>query len=84
MLGRALAQTGLSAVVGQSVRSIRSRSVQLEDGQELLADLVVVAAGVRPEVSLAREAGIETRRGILVDDEMATSAPGRLGRRRVC
>ncbi len=76
MLGRALAQTGLSALVGQSVRSIRSRSVQLEDGQELLADLVVVAAGVRPEVSLAREAGIETRRGILVDDEMATSAPG--------
>lgn len=76
MLGRALAQTGLTALVGQSVRSIRSRSVHLHDGRQLLADLVVVAAGVRPEVSLAREAGIETRRGIIVDDEMATSAPG--------
>ncbi len=76
MLERALARTGVGALVGRSVRSVEARSVQLDDGQQVAADLVVIAAGIRPEVSLAREAGIETRRGIVVDDEMATSAPG--------
>ncbi len=76
MLERALARTGVGVLVGRSVRSVEARSVQLDDGQELAADLVVIAAGIRPEVSLAREAGIATRRGIVVDDEMATSAPG--------
>ncbi len=76
MLERALARRGLRALVGRSVRSIEPRSVRLDDGRELAADLVVVAAGIRPEVSLARKAGIDTGRGILVDDEMATSAPG--------
>jgi ferredoxin-nitrate reductase len=37
--------------------------------------VIVVAAGVRPEVSLAVQAGIEVGRGVLVDDEMRTSAP---------
>ncbi len=76
MLERALARTGVGALVGRSVRSVEARSVQLDDGEEVAADLVVIAAGIRPEVSLAREAGIATRRGIVVDDEMATSAPG--------
>ena len=54
----------------------RVERVVLADGEELPADLVVVAAGVRPEVDLARTAGLEVERGILVDDELRTSAPG--------
>ncbi len=54
----------------------RVERLVLADGEELAADLVVIAAGVRPEVDLARTAGLEVERGILVDDELRTSAPG--------
>jgi ferredoxin-nitrate reductase len=48
----------------------------LTDGTRLPADLVVVAAGVVPEVELARRAGLEVQRAITVDDELRTSHPG--------
>ena len=54
----------------------RAERVQLSDGTELEADLVVIAAGIRPEADLARTAGIEVDRGVLVDDELRTSVPG--------
>jgi ferredoxin-nitrate reductase len=38
--------------------------------------LVVVATGVRPDVALASAAGLEVRRGVIVDDELRTSHPG--------
>ncbi|MGH2943179.1 MAG: FAD-dependent oxidoreductase, partial [Solirubrobacteraceae bacterium] len=54
---------------------IEEGRVELANERALDADLVVVATGVRPETELARAAGIETGRGILVDDELRTSAP---------
>ncbi len=54
----------------------RVERLVLADGEKLAADLVVIAAGVRPEVDLARTAGLDVERGILVDDELRTSAPG--------
>jgi NAD(P)H-nitrite reductase large subunit len=50
--------------------------VELDDGTALPADLVVIAAGVRPEVSLARSAGLPIGRAIEVDDTMRTGADG--------
>ena len=55
--------------------SNRVEAVALEDGTVLGADLVVMAVGIRPETRLARDAGIETARGIVVDDAMRTSDP---------
>ncbi|WP_433397436.1 NAD(P)/FAD-dependent oxidoreductase [Streptomyces sp. CA-146814] len=55
---------------GESVRA-----VQLADGYELAADLTVLACGVRPRTGLARAAGLEVRKGIVVDDELRTSDP---------
>jgi NADPH-dependent 2,4-dienoyl-CoA reductase/sulfur reductase-like enzyme/rhodanese-related sulfurtransferase len=54
-----------------------SISVLLSDGKRIEADLVVMAVGVRPEVGLAREAGLQIggRGGIVVDDHMRTSDP---------
>ena len=52
------------------------RSVLLKDGRELEADLLVVAAGIRPNVDLARTAGLDIGRGIVVDDHMQTSKAG--------
>jgi len=51
--------------------------VTLSDGDRFAADLVVVAAGIRPRDDLARASGIacHDRGGVLVDDRLATSDP---------
>lgn len=71
---------GLEFRLGAKVLGItgpgRVQAVSLASGEELPADLVLVAAGVRPETSLARDAGLDVGRGIRVDDRMATSSPG--------
>jgi nitrite reductase (NADH) large subunit len=51
-------------------------AVRLKDGRVLPADMVVVAIGIRPETALARQAGISCNRGIIVDDDLATSVAG--------
>jgi nitrite reductase (NADH) large subunit len=53
----------------------RAEGVQLADGREIPADLVVLAIGIRPNIDLARAAKLEINRGILVGDDMRTSAP---------
>ncbi|MEV6653836.1 FAD-dependent oxidoreductase [Streptomyces sp. NPDC051219] len=50
-------------------------AVELADGYALDADLVVLACGVRPRTGLALAAGLDVRRGIVVDDELRTSDP---------
>lgn len=47
----------------------------LKDGSVIPADLVVVACGVTPNAALARAAGLEVKRGVLVDDTLTTSDP---------
>ncbi|WJR81725.1 FAD-dependent oxidoreductase [Bradyrhizobium sp. NP1] len=51
-------------------------SVELADGRRIDADAVIFAAGIKPSVALAREAGIVVKRGIVVDDHLETSAEG--------
>ena len=53
----------------------RVREAVLDDGQRLPADLVVINTGVAANVDLARAAGLDTHRGIVVDDRLATSHP---------
>ncbi len=59
------------AILGQN----RVEAVALDDGTVYGADIVVMAVGIRPETRLARDAGIEIARGIVVDDAMRTSDP---------
>jgi ferredoxin-nitrate reductase len=75
MLGRGMAALRLRAELARSVAAVEPGLVRLDDGRELPADLVVIAAGVRPETELARAAGLECERGVVVDDAMRTSAP---------
>jgi nitrite reductase (NADH) large subunit len=49
--------------------------VELSDSRRIAADAVVFAAGIRPNTELAKAAGIAVNRGIVVDDQLATSAP---------
>lgn len=50
-------------------------AVKLKDGREYPADIVVMAVGIRPATALAKAAGLEVERGIMVDDHMVTSDP---------
>jgi nitrite reductase (NADH) large subunit len=56
----------------------RVRAVQLKDGREIPADLVVMAAGVRPDVRLATAMGLQCNRGVLVSDTLQTLTDPRI------
>src|SRR6202000_1227566 len=50
----------------------RVEGVELADGRLLAADAVIFAAGIRPNIALAKDAGIPVNRGIVVDDHLQT------------
>jgi nitrite reductase (NADH) large subunit len=80
MLKRAVEARGIEVILEANTASIigtgRVEGVALKDGRTLEADAVVVAIGIRPNVDLARDAGIAVQRGILVNDQLETSIPG--------
>lgn len=65
----------LGSAVAAVLGADRARVVRLSDGEELAADLVLIAAGVTPNDRLAGEAGLATENGVLVDHHMATADP---------
>ncbi len=79
MLQRELEQRGIKIVTKASTKAIlgerQVEGVELADGRVIPATLVIMAAGIRPNAWLAKEAGIDVGRGILVDDGMRTSDP---------
>ena len=81
VLARVVQGLGARLSLGRQVAERRPASgevpgaVLLDDGTELAADLVVVAAGVRPRVDLARAAGLDVGRGVVVDDRLHSSHP---------
>jgi nitrite reductase (NADH) large subunit len=79
MLKKSLEERGLQFVLnGATKEIIGKKSVQgvvLEDGRELTADLVVMAVGIRPNIELAKKAGLYCERGVLVSDTMQSYDP---------
>jgi nitrite reductase (NADH) large subunit len=53
----------------------RVDGVELTDGRRIDADAVIFAAGIRPNIGLAKDAGIAVGRGIMVDDHLQTATP---------
>jgi nitrite reductase [NAD(P)H] large subunit len=80
MLRRAVEARGVEVLLeAETVRVVgaqRVEGVELKGGRVLPADLVVVAVGVRPNATLAADAGVAVNRGVMVDDHLQTSAPG--------
>ena len=64
----------LNANTGRILGQSRVEGVELSDGRQIEADAVILAAGVRPNVTLAKEAGLAVNRGIVVDDRLQTGA----------
>jgi NADPH-dependent 2,4-dienoyl-CoA reductase/sulfur reductase-like enzyme/rhodanese-related sulfurtransferase len=72
-----LEENGVKVLTGAKVESVVDRTVVLGDGRRLPADLVLFSVGVRPELTLARRAGLEIgpTGGLLVDDRLRTTDP---------
>ncbi len=85
LLQNAVEARGIRVITKANTKSIagcnillgpaRVETVHLEDGTVLPADIVVMAVGIRPNVGLAKAAGIGVNRGIVVDTTMRTSDP---------
>jgi nitrite reductase (NADH) large subunit len=72
-------EMGVQVLVGRVTQRLLGNGhvegVEFANGELLEADLVVIAAGIRPNVDLGRKAGLTVNRGIVVNDHMETSNP---------
>jgi len=70
---------GIEVRLGLATEEILGRDavsgLRFKDGTELKADMAIVVAGVRPNLTLAIAAGLETDKGLIVNDRMQTSDP---------
>jgi len=69
---------GIRILLNASTKCIHGdghvQAVELADGSRIEADAVIFAAGIKPNVALAKEAGIAVNRGVVVNDVMQTSS----------
>jgi len=79
MLEQSLTQRGIRFLLGAETQEIigkkRVQGVRFKDGREITADLVVMAVGIRPNIALAKHAGIYYERGVVVNDTLQTFDP---------
>jgi len=79
LLQRALESRGLRFLLEHQTDAIvgddRVRAVRFKNGLEIPADLVVMSVGIRPNIELAKSAGLYCKRGVVVNDTMQTYDP---------
>lgn len=80
LLRASIENSGIDVITSAVTEEIRGKdgrvsSVLLHDGRLLEADLVVFAAGIRPNTSLAEKSGLRCNRGVIVNDTMQTWDP---------
>ncbi len=79
LLQKELERRGIRVVTKANTKEIvgetQVEGVRLEDGTLIPAELVVMAVGIRPNAALAKEAGLDVNRGILVNSKLQTSDP---------
>ena len=79
LLASELEGRGLTVLTGANTKAIlgddKVSGLQLDDGAVINADLVVMAVGIKPNVTLAKEICLEVGRGVKINDQMQTSNP---------
>ncbi|HET9978746.1 MAG TPA: nitrite reductase large subunit NirB [Burkholderiaceae bacterium] len=84
LLQRSLEARGIRFEIGAQTEALipdrdgRVMAVRFKDGREIPADLVVMAAGIRPNTALAESAGLHCNRGIVVSDTLQTVTDPRI------
>jgi nitrite reductase (NADH) large subunit len=80
LLKRLVEEKGVDIVLGANTKAIlgisKVEQVELIDGRIIDCDAVIFAAGIRPNATLAKDAGIDVNRGVLVDDQLKTATDG--------
>ncbi len=80
MLQRQMEDMGFRFHLGATTQEIRRQngglSLRLDRGETVEADMVLISAGTRPDLTLARSLGLEIDKGVKVDDAMATGLEG--------
>jgi 3-phenylpropionate/trans-cinnamate dioxygenase ferredoxin reductase subunit len=66
---------GTELHLGRQVAEVAGDGLRLDNGDKIPADLVLLAAGVRPNVALAEAAGLSVQNGVLVDAQLRSSDP---------
>ncbi len=78
-LTRIANKEGIRLVVGAKIQELagngRVKEVVLADGERIPADLVIVSTGVRANIGIAQDAGLECGRAVVVNDAMETNIP---------
>lgn len=79
MLQRELESQGMNFYLGKQTQEVLGeidvKGLRFSDGEEISADLVVMAVGIKPNVAMAQNSGIPVNRGIIVNDYMETKIP---------
>ena len=80
MLEREIERCGIFVRTARTVEAVLGDDaldgVRLDDGKTLAADMLVLACGVRPRIDIGRASGLPINKGIIVNDTLATEAPG--------
>jgi nitrite reductase (NADH) large subunit len=79
LLAELLANRGINVILDIKVEKIvgenEIEAVQLSNGQILQSELLVTCTGIKPRIALAREAGLEVNKGVIVNNYLETSDP---------
>lgn len=80
IIERHIAQQGITVMKGRSAKELKGgekiEKILLDDGSELSVQLVVVGKGVKPNIDLVKDAGVETDWGIKVNEFQETNVEG--------
>lgn len=68
-------EMGSRILLDSAVGAVTEHGIRLARGEEIEADVVLLAAGVRPNTGLAKAAGLDCKNGVRVDDQLVTSDP---------
>ena len=66
---------GIELILSDGVKSFSNNEIELSSGRKIPYDIAILSIGVKPEITLAQNAGLKVNRGIKVNDNLQTSDP---------
>ncbi len=73
MFRNVLENEGVTVLTGKQVTSVKEGIVSMKDEEDLSADLIIICAGVKSNIDIIKGSGIDTNRGIIIDDMCKTN-----------
>lgn len=64
---------GVELILSDGVKEFKEKEIELNSGKTIPYDIAILAIGVKPETTLAKNSGLEVNRGIIVNENMQTN-----------